>query len=1834
MALLRSLRKDHGARGSCGSAPAIQPARCGRSRRSASSIRSRRGACVYAYVLCLMGAGALAAPAMAQIQRVIVNPSFEDRLLPPAPISLMPLPANNFVEVDESWVSGWLTTAPVVTGGCPAPMPNCRPIEMWSTPFIGLTAPDGIITAELNAFNFGMLYQTVCMTSGESLLWSFDHHGRAGTDTAAFRLGIPTGLPAGSKPADTYSFPIAQAATPNNGTLGTVTNLDPTNGTVNAPVLAPNGWTKYSGAYTFPGASGLANIGFVAIAAAGGNIAVGNELDAIVIQLSPYVEFSAANFAINNSATNVAPKVIIAGSVPAGGVAVTVTVTGGTAVLGTDYLLGVSGDPRLTAISSTANSVTFTIPAGAYSTAEGGNVFAIPLAAIASQAQLSTLTFSVAPGGVHYTVASTVICGAPAVGTTALTITETPQLGLTKSASSTSFVVGVPASYTLTVTNTGTVTTTPTAATVTDTIPALLTLGPMPAGCTTLGQTVTCTVPPGLAAGQLVSFVIPVTPQAGASGTTLNNSALVSGGGDPACPAGVECTGRVSTPVNAPQLTLRKSAGAPSFVVGVPATYTLQVTNAGTAATTAAATVTDFIPSVLSPGTMPPGCVATGQTVTCTVPLGLAAGQLVSFVIPVTPLGAAGGTTVTNSATVSGGGDPSCPVAPHCASTVATAVNEPELTLQKSAGAPAFVNGVPATYTLSISNTGTAATTAPATITDNIPADLSLGALPAGCAAVAATVTCTVPAGLATGQLVSFVIHVTPQASASGTTAINTATAAGGGDPSCPAAAHCTATVTTPIEAPQLTVVKSPSTASFVVGVAASYTLMVTNSGTAATTAAAAITDNIPALLTLGAAPAGCTASGQTVTCTVPAGLATGQVVSFVIPVTPLAAAAGTTAANTATASGGGDPSCPAADHCTSTVDTPVEAPQLTVVKTPSSASFVVGVPASYTLTVTNTGTAATTAPATITDNIPSLLTLGAPPAGCTASGQTVTCTVPAGLATGQVVSFVLPVTPQAAADNTTAANVATASGGGDPSCPAAAHCISTTNTPVGAPALTLVKSPSGTSFVVGVPASYTLTVTNTGTAATTAPATIADNIPGLLTVGAPPAGCSASGQTVTCTVPAGLATGQVLSFVIPVTPQASADGTTAANTATASGGGDPSCPAATRCTSTVDTPVEAPHLTLAKTASDASFVVGVPASYTLTVTNTGTAATTAPVLVNDNVPGLLSVGAPPAGCTASGQTVSCTIPAGLATGQVVSFVIPVTPLPAAAGTSAANTATASGGGDPSCPAAAPCTATVTTPVEAPQLTLIKTPSAASFVVGVPASYTLALTNTGTAATTATATITDNVPGLLSVGAPPAGCSASGQTVTCTVPAGLATGQAVTFVIPVTPLAGANGTTASNTATASGGGDPSCPAAAQCTSTVLTPIDAPQLTLVKTPSAASFVVGVPASYTLTVTNTGTAATTAGATVADAVPAALALGFLPTACTATGQSVTCIVAAGLAAGQTVSFVIPVTPLAGAGGNTVINTATASGGGDPSCPAAAHCTSSVGSPVGAPQLLLTKTASAPSFSLGVAASYTLTVTDTGSAPTTAAATIADNVPANLGLGAMPAGCTASGQLVTCTVPAGLAAGQSTSFSFAVTPLAGASGAVLVNTATISGGGDPTCPAAAHCAGGVNVSVDAPELTLAKTASVTSFTLGVPASYTLTVTNHGTLATPAPATVTDNVPAGLAVGALPAGCVAAAQTVTCSVAAGLGVGQAVSFVIPVTLQSSAGAPLSNTATLTGGGDETCPLAAHCNATVVVPAAAGIPTLSPWALAALALLLAGAGAVASRRQQAKGRA
>ncbi|MCB1589267.1 MAG: DUF11 domain-containing protein [Xanthomonadales bacterium] len=192
------------------------------------------------------------------------------------------------------------------------------------------------------------------------------------------------------------------------------------------------------------------------------------------------------------------------------------------------------------------------------------------------------------------------------------------------------------------------------------------------------------------------------------------------------------------------------------------------------------------------------------------------------------------------------------------------------------------------------------------------------------------------------------------------------------------------------------------------------------------------------------------------------------------------------------------------------------------------------------------------------------------------------------------------------------------------------------------------------------------------------------------------------------------------------------------------------------------------------------------------------------------------------------------------------------------------------------------------------------------------------------------------------------------------------------------------------------------------------------MTLTKTASASPWTVGVPASYTLQVQNTGPVATTAVATITDTIPSGLTIGTLPGNCSSAGQTVTCTIAAGLAASGSTSFVIPVTPTAAAGAS-VTNTATVSGGGDPACPAAARCTSTAGpTPVQmavATQLVFGQQPTNTTGGAAITPAPTVRLLDAFGNPTTSTASV------TIAIGSNPGGGTLSGTATVAAV-AGLA------------------------------------------------------------------------------------------------------------------------------------------------------------------------------------------------------------------
>ncbi|MBD0779140.1 T9SS type B sorting domain-containing protein [Maribacter sp. ANRC-HE7] len=157
----------------------------------------------------------------------ILNESFEDPNV------------SSFSILNESSVPGWFTTA------------TDKKIEIWKSGFLGVNSYDGNQHAELNANNYGALYQNLCLTPGTEMSWSVRHRGRAGTDVMQLRIG-----------ADLASATVQETMTTDN-----------------------TAWVEYSGTYTVP--VGQTNTVFIfeAVSTANGSISVGNFIDDIKINI-------------------------------------------------------------------------------------------------------------------------------------------------------------------------------------------------------------------------------------------------------------------------------------------------------------------------------------------------------------------------------------------------------------------------------------------------------------------------------------------------------------------------------------------------------------------------------------------------------------------------------------------------------------------------------------------------------------------------------------------------------------------------------------------------------------------------------------------------------------------------------------------------------------------------------------------------------------------------------------------------------------------------------------------------------------------------------------------------------------------------------------------------------------------------------------------------------------------------------------------------------------------------------------------------------------------------------------------------------------------------------------------------------------------------------------------------------------------------------------------------------------------------------------------------------------------------------------------------------------
>lgn len=608
------------------------------------------------------------------------------------------------------------------------------------------------------------------------------------------------------------------------------------------------------------------------------------------------------------------------------------------------------------------------------------------------------------------------------------------------------------------------------------------------------------------------------------------------------------------------------------------------------------------------------------------------------------------GTTLTNQAQLTIPGDD-----PVDSPQVTVNVVEPQLTIAKESDVIDVDPGDTVTYTVKVTNTGTA-TAFNTRIVDDVPADFdqdTIEAVSAECGLTASidagVITYTGGVVPAPGGECSVSYRATILASYDGSAEItNTATTTytsipGGGrtyDPE-------DSSATIGPEMRDLAVTKTDGITTMAAGESSTYTIEVTNQGVAESTNIT-VADTLPDHLTItgNGGDAACVYGGQSgnnVTWTI-ASLAAGASASCTLTVQLDSAlpAGVSTLTNTVTVSDTGSPYAdPTPDNNTATDTNDVTGvPDLVLAKEALS-DVLPGESITYQLTVTNEGTRESTG-VTITDPLNSHLTF----TGCTMTGRPIqdACALSGGNVTGTFTSLpagesaVMTITATVDADimdytNSVSNTAVVGDDGGNGVDPTPGDNTDSTTRPVVTAAdLSVTKTDGVTVVEDGDTPTYTITVRNSGTAPATG-VTVTDTLPAGMEFVSCSDDCTANGQTVTWTI-ASLARGTSRDVTLSVKVVESAAGAPDANgtkrllntvTVTDDGthGTDPT-PNNNRDTDE-DTISGDPlvNLVLDKTTMSSPLVPGTRVNYRITVTNDGPASVADITLVDELDPRL-----------------------------------------------------------------------------------------------------------------------------------------------------------------------------------------------------------------------------------------------------------------------------------------------------------------------------------------------------------------------------------------------------------------------------------------------------------------------------------------------------------------------------------------------------------------------------------------------------------------------------------
>lgn len=739
-----------------------------------------------------------------------------------------------------------------------------------------------------------------------------------------------------------------------------------------------------------------------------------------------------------------------------------------------------------------------------------------------STGRLLVQTVSSSAGGQFWSVTGTTATlisaiggGTSATGDMSNATVPMPNLSITKTNNVSTVYRGGPVTYTIVVTNNGTYTVT---GTVTDTVPSAIN-----------GETWTCVAAAGsscaassgsgninssvtLEAGDSATYTVTGTISSSASGSLVNTASVaVPAWFTDSNTANNSATDTDTINLNA-NLGITKTDGLTNVNPGGTVTYTIVVSNAGPDAANGSI-FTDIVPASLTGVTWTCGSptggatcgAASGSGNSISTTANLPGNSSVTYTVSGTLSLAATG-TLSNTARVvtpaSGVTDPNDPsrtgAANNSATDTTTITLAPDLRITKSHSGN-FTVGVNGSYTLTASNAGTAATSGTITVTDSLPAGLTVAAIPApagwNCSTTVvgtSTMTCTSSTAIGAGanhpNAITLNVVVAPAAFPSVT---NAATISGGGEPAALNGNNAASDPTTVNGVSDVRVAKSHS-GNFTVGVNGSYTLTASNAGSLATSGAITVIDNLPTGLTVAAVPApagwNCLTTvvgSSTMTCTsstvIPAGANHPNVITLAVIV---AAAAFPSVTNAATISGGSEPAYNNGNNSASDPTTVNGVADLTIAKT-HTGTFTQGqTGAQYSITVTNSGTAVTSGTVTVVDTLPSgLVANGISGAGWSCLLGTLTCTRNDALALGSsyaVITLTVNVSLTAPAGVT---NTVAVSGGSEPAYNNGNNTANDlTNINAAPPSISLVKSVSpGGPQIPGADLLYTIVYTNSG---------------------------------------------------------------------------------------------------------------------------------------------------------------------------------------------------------------------------------------------------------------------------------------------------------------------------------------------------------------------------------------------------------------------------------------------------------------------------------------------------------------------------------------------------------------------------------------------------------------------------------------------------------------------------------------------------------------------------------------------------------------------------------